>query len=281
MLDDWRIKPTIIEYWPDDTDVIMGIDENGTAEIKSILPKVRAGKEISDNDKYFTLTGVSFNKNGHSRLKDKMLSIKNKYWTDGLYPYKGQMKRVCFHSADIRNKRTPFYGIDFNAFIADINEMISEMPTKVISCFFNKEDHCKKYSTPTHPYDLAMVFLLERFCGQLNEYNKKGAVIIEGRGKPEDKAMLKHILKIIEEGTNQNPPSHFRNITGVYFNPKWSTLDNGKKSFVILELADLMSYPIHKYHRNNCKEKDIPYTIVEQKLLKYPQPYGWGLKRWP
>jgi hypothetical protein len=278
---DWRIRPKILHYWPEGTDIIMGIDENGTAEIKNIVKKIRNDQEINDNDKYFTLTGVSFNQAGYSVLKEKMNEIKFRHWNEGLYQYKDNLKRVCFHSTDIRNKNAPFFGINHSNFQDEISELMNCLPTKVISCFFNKEAHCRKYIYPDHPYDLAMKFLLERYCGKLNDTNKKGAIIIEGRGKPEDKAMLKHILNIIKDGTSKNPSSHFECITGVYFNPKWSHVEKNMASFVILELADLMSYPIHKHFRNNCATKDIPYQIVEKKFLKFPRHFGWGIKKWP
>jgi len=259
----------------------MGLDENGTAEIKSIVSKIKNKEKITDNDRFFTLTGVSFNQAGYTMLKERMNAIKYRYWKNGVYPYKGGVKRVCFHSSEIRRSKSPFYGINRDAFMEDISGMIREMPTRVISCFVDKEKLCRKYKTPDHPYDLAIAFLLERFCAQLNKNEKNGAIILEARGNTEDKAMLNHILHIIEKGTNKNPSSHFSRITGVYFNPKWSKDDDDKTSYVILELADLMSYPIHKHYRNGGTTKDLPFEIVERKLLRYPNPFGWGIKLFP
>ncbi|MFV9511795.1 DUF3800 domain-containing protein [Tepidibacillus sp. LV47] len=274
---DWKKRPTILNYWPDNIDFIMGMDENGTADLKSIRKIIDKNQTVPQPSKIFTLTGVVTNLEEYERLKNLMNDIKFTYWKEGLYPYKDAEKRVVFHSKEIRKKESPFDKIDYKSFITDLSRMIERAPGKIISASINKEEHYKKYVNPYHPYHLTVDFILERYCHRLNELNKDGIILLEARGKKEDKFVLKHIVEVIENGTIKKPASHFRHLKGAYFNPKWSDIDNGKKSFVILEYADLVSYPIYKYFVYNTK--DLAFEVVERKLFKYPNYIGWGLKK--
>ncbi len=47
-----------------------------------------------------------------------------------------------------------------------------------------------------------------------------GLIILESRGKKEDKVLLNKIKHLIDYGNNMNPSSTFSKIKGVYFNPK-------------------------------------------------------------
>lgn len=283
-MEDWRDRPRLIEYWPDGVDYVMGMDESGTSDLVSISRMINSGREfeIDLSMKDFTLTGVILDTQRYELLKKKGNEVKFKFWENGVCDYKGTTKRVCFHSRDIRKRNHPFNKINAQEFLNSISEWISGINAKVISCYVDKLAHYKKYSTPLHPYHIAAQFILERYCKGLNDGNKKGIVIIESRGAKEDKFVLDYLVKIINEGTNQNPAAHFKNIVGIYFNPKWWKQDNEQSSFIILEYADLVCYPIHKQHRllKNEATVDPAYSIVEKKLFKYPNHMGWGLKIW-
>ena len=282
---DWKSRPRIIEYWPEDVDYVMGIDETGTSDLVSIERKIKAGKEseIDISMRDFTLTGVIVDQGRYDDLKKTVNEVKYKYWDNGLFSHKGKEKRVCFHSRDIRKKNYPFNKVHPPELHNSITSMIEGVNAKIISCHVDKLTHYKKYKTPIHPYHISIQFILERFCKGLNDGDKTGFIILESRGKTEDKFVLDYIVNIIDTGTNQNPASHFRNIRGVYFNPKWWKKDDEKSSFVILEYADLVSYPIHKQYRNRTGNSisNPAFSIVEKKLYLYPSYNGWGLKVWP
>lgn len=280
---DWMSRPTVLSNWPENVSCIMGMDENGTSDLVSIRRKLASNNEaqIDESIKDFTLTGVVLNKTGVRVLKDKFSSIKHKYWQDGMCDYKGELKRVCFHSREIRKKEYPFSIItNYDEFMQDITDTVSSLPTKIFSCYVDKKKHFLKYKTPDHPYHIAVRYILERYCNGLNSNEQKGIVMLESRGNKEDKFVLKHILEIINSGTNQNRSYHFRNLAGVYFNPKWV---NKESTHSILELADLISFPVHKFARNGCGEefKDLAFKTIESKFYKYPNYQGWGLKVFP
>ena len=80
-------------------------------------------------------------------------------------------------------------------------------------------------------------------------------------------------------GNDFTSASAFSKIKGVYFNPKWSEEAHCQKSYWSLEIADVCSYPIHKYL---CYDKKDPaFLVVEKKLRCYPRYIGRGLKIFP
>lgn len=279
----WKKRPRLLEYWPENTDYILGLDESGTSDINSIKRKLTNGKEseIDFAQKDFTLAGIVMDQKKYDILKKEINRVKFIYWDNGEYTHKDSPRRVCFHSRDIRKSLPPFNNIKKHDFMKSLTEMMSNIEGTIIACHVDKLAHVKKYKTPIHPYHIALSFILERYCWGLNVTNKKGVVLLESRGKKEDAFLLNHIVNILEKGTNKNPASHFRNISGVYFNPKWSEKDDNRTSYVILECADLIAYPIHKEHREGKDDSLNPaYEIVKSKFLKFPEFNGWGLKIW-
>lgn len=87
---------------------------------------------------------------------------------------------------------------------------------------------------------------------------------------------MKHI--IFETGIKRISSDELQNkIAGIYFNPKWNKKYDD--TFSGLEVADLSSYPIHKYVRN--KNKDKAFIILENKIDKYPNYMNKGVKIFP
>ena len=82
---------------------------------------------------------------------------------------------------------------------------------------------------------------------------RKGIILLESRGYKEDSILLKHI------------------------NPKWQ--DNYHTTTVGLEIADLFSYPIHKFLK--LEKKDKAFKIIENKIIGYPEYLNKGLKVFP
>ena len=280
---DWKDRPTSIEYCPDDVELIMGLDENGTANHKGVRKRIEQGKPIDDNDRFFTLTGTLLNTGNYLTLAERMNIIKYRYWKDGLYLYKNTHKRVCFHSREIRRRDAPF-NLDplfYDAFINDITNLIDELPFDIFSCVINKEALCRRYVNPYYPYHLAAEFIIERFCMSLNRLQKNGIIILESRGFKEDKFVLKRLIDILEKGNRFHGGDHFERMKGIYFNPKWSKRMSEKGTYVVLELADLVSFPIHKFVKNTFQSKDLAFEVVEGKLSNYPNYFGRGLKVFP
>ena len=141
---------------------------------------------------------------------------------------------------------------------------------------YKENDLLKHYQF--NVYNTAMCFLLQRYIYVMPS-NCTGLVMLEARGKDEDYLLLNEMKHIIFETGIKNISSDElqQKIAGIYFNPKWSKCYDD--TFAGLEIADLTSYPIHKYVRN--KVKDRAFTILEKKIDKYPNYENKGIKIFP
>lgn len=279
MVIDWTNKPTKINKWNSDIDYVMFVDENGSSDIKDILKRISKNQEIDINNNFFTITGVIFTKQQYIIAKNRLNELKLKYWNNGTYLYKEDYKKVCFHSREIRRREGAFDKklINYNSFIMELSSLIDELNYKIISVTINKKDYILKHYQ-FNVYNTAMCFLLQRYIYAI-PYNFKGLVMLEARGKDEDYILLNEMKHIIfETGIKDISSDELKKkIGGIYFNPKWTNLyDN---TFSGLEIADLSSYPIHKFIRN--KNKDKAFLVLEKKIDKYPNYINKGIKIFP
>lgn len=278
----WYDKPTKILSIRKNIDYIMCIDENGSSSnLTYALKQISNERELSEDDKYFTITGCIFKKKVYLNLKNQIKTLKNKYWNNGMfYDIKSEKsKTVCFHSRDIRRQNGCFNEtiINYNEFIIDLSNIMKEIECNIISININLYEYLKQGYTH-NIYNVAFDFLLERYIYE-TQNNKKGIIMLEARGKDEDKQLLRHISKVINyTGTKKISSKELKQkINGVYFNPKWN--EEYSTTYVGLEITDLYSYPIHKYIKRNVKDK--AFLVFEDKIVGYPDYENKGIKIFP
>ncbi|UED72089.1 DUF3800 domain-containing protein [Brevibacillus sp. HD3.3A] len=283
MSGEWKRRPTLIDSWEDSIDSVMSLDENGTTDLAGIRKQIMKNfmNPSAITDRWFTITGVVIDRSDFPAFRDSILAVKHAHWNDGKFGYKQGMKRVVFHSSEIRKRVGPFNPkmINYGQFMLDLSDMIAAAPVTVYSASIDKYRHVIQYAYPYHVYTLCLEFIVERYCRELRANGKTGMLLLESRGKKEDAEILKFLVDFLDRGNRYYRPEQLSCIKGVYFNPKWSSLHNGQASFITLELTDLISYPIHKFVRSNTRDK--AYEIVETKLFNYPFPSGYGLKTFP
>lgn len=153
--------------------------------------------------------------------------------------------------------------------------MMRDFKYYLIVSVIKKQDHRDKYGiNANNPYDLAMMFCLERLLSLLEEAGQNEAhLVAESRGKKEDRDLELSFLKIVSQGTSCNSAERFKRINfKLHFVSK--TMNT-----IGTQLADLAAYPIAR-HVLNPKRKDPAYEIVSKKFYKGK---GWvhGLKVFP
>lgn len=276
----WRNRPTIIDFVPNDIDYIISIDENGTSNLKRVLDSKRKGKDIPDSEQHFTVTACLIRAKDFLPASEMVMNLKRRYWHNALFSYGETVKRVCLHSKEIRGHKDAFHPnvIDYDSFILDLTQLIEDLPMTIYAAHIDKIRHIHKYTHPDSPYDLCMNFVLERIVRDIGE-TERCIVILESRGKNEDQELLNRIKELIDHGNRYNSASIFSKIRGVYFNPKWSKEFNNQKSYWSLEIADICSYPVYKYFAHGKKDK--AFDVVESKLKNFPNHKGRGLKSFP
>lgn len=274
----WRNRPKFINQCPSNIDYVLFIDENGSDDLKDIK---KNPFKYTNQSEFLTITGIVVHRDNLAIAKTELMRLKTKYWTDGLCSYKSKIKRVCFHSVDIRKKQGPFNPrkIAYYDFLKELSEVMQFIPFTVFSSSINKVKHCEQYVYPNHPYHLCLNFIAERFAKYYLKPHDTAIIVFEGIGKQHDRFTLDHMKLLLERGTSFVQAGYFQKIKGIYFNRKWSCLDNDLKSYFGLEIADLCSYPIHKFVKYD--NKDLAFTSVESHLYNYPQYLGYGIKTFP
>lgn len=270
-MNNWRESPTKIDYIKVDGDIdyILAMDENGTPDLKGMID------EQSIHKIWFTVTGILVGLEDYHDIQNSLISLKDKYWEDSLY----KDKRVVFHSRDIRKSTGPFSqrNINYDDFIVDLKDFLKDMPYEILSANINKKELCKRYISPYDPYNLGLEFVIERFCMLLRNKRKNGIILIESRGEKEDTKLLIRLVHILKNGNEYFSSSELKRLKGIYFNPK-RTKDSAK-SYWLLEIADLISYPIHKHMKTSDKNPD--FEMIKEKIYHYPNHIGRGLKEFP
>jgi hypothetical protein len=287
---EWRKRPTIIDNWDENIDTVMAIDESGTTDLKGIRKKIKQDffaaltnkdKIVPPHDRWFSITGIVMTREDFPNFRDSVNGIKYGHWNDGKFQYKKGLQRVVLHSSEIRKRVGPFNPklIDYGTLMTDITSMVDKANFEIFSSAIDKITHVLSYSTPFPVYDLCLDFIIERYCRSLNASGKNGILMLESRGKKEDKIILEHLINLVDKGNYFHQPNHFKCIKGIYFNPKWSNKHEKQASFILLELADLISYPIYKFVSTGTQ--DMAYNVFEKKFYHYPYYNGYGLKKFP
>ena len=279
---EWFNYPQKITKWGSDIDYFMFVDENGSAgRITNIFQKITNGLTINDDEKFFTITGCIFTKEEMKNYNISIKKLKNKYWNKGMYfdnKYK-EYRYVCFHSREIRRHDNAFNDklINHSQFTNDLTDLLKNTNCIIISITIDLEEYLRQ-GYLHNVYETAFDFLLERYIYATKNY-KKGIIMLEARGKDEDKKLLKHIYDVINIRGRKNITTQELNskIAGVYFNPKWS--EKYDSTYIGLEIVDLFSYPIHQYVK--YKKENPAFEVLKTKLDGYPNFINKGIKIFP
>lgn len=148
-MSNWFDKPTKINSLNQNIDYIMCIDENGSSSnLTYILKQLTSDKIISEDDKYFTITGCIFKKDNYLSAKKAIETLKKKYWNNAVF-YDTKLnknKTICFHSREIRKHDNCFNDsiINYNEFIVELSETMKKINCKIISISINLYEYLKK-----------------------------------------------------------------------------------------------------------------------------------------
>lgn len=276
---EWTKRPTSIQMWNTSIPYVMFVDENNTGNLKMLLKKIKNNQSISNDEKYFTLTGCILTSFDYQILKNDFETLKLAYWKEGIYYKDSKPLKVCFHSNEIRRRTNAFsiQLIDHSKFVEELSSTIKKINFKIISININIFDYVLK-GYPLDIYSMGFNLILEEFIKFL-PHNNTALIMFESRGKKEDYSLLSHMTSTIccTGTTNYTSNRLMSQIKGIYFNSKRNP-DN-TITYSGLELADLVSYPIHKYVKNGVK--DLAFLAIEDKFEGFPNCINKGLKLFP
>lgn len=188
----------------------------------------------------FLLCGVLVSEENYNKIRNELNVVKKNFWRN---------KGVIFHSRDIRKCNKEFqilFDIDLKSkFYSQINHIIQDSKYRIIASAIDKEQYIKTYGKLSNDvYELALSFIIERavFClDEKKDEEKQLEIIIEKRGRKEDKKLDEHFQRLMSRGTSYVSSQRLVNLnTSIHFKDKKENI-NG------LQLSDLVAYPIARF----------------------------------
>ena len=173
---------------------------------------------------------------------------------------------VILHSRDIRKAQGDFKFLrdatQRQPFYARINAIMGE-EYQLIACGIRKQAHRELYGVNAeNPYDLSLMFALERLLQLLEDAGEKEICIVaESRGKNEDRDLELSFLRTVTKGTQYFSPERFQAIQWTLkFLPK-------AMNIVGTQMSDLAAYPFARYILDS-KSSNPAYDVIKQRFYQ-------------
>lgn len=206
----------------------------------------------------FTLCGILVPLKNVNGFKNDIDELKQEFWGDN---------SVILHSRDIRKCEKQFQ-ILFNdeikqRFYNRVNEILGRYNIYVIVCCSVLKEVCvAKHGVETDVYGTALKYVLQRSIFCVDDNNPDGGVIdiiVERRGKVEDKALQKYYNGLRVTGMHYVSSERFTQHMGKFeFSPKSDNVFG-------LQVADLIAYPISRYVLNRAKYNPA-YEVIKPNI---------------
>lgn len=247
---------------------LMYIDESGDT-----IPLSQKGK------KFLVLTGCIIQENDIHGIEEKLRGIKRKYYQNSDVEIKSNFLRYA--NPDLaENSPIKLNSKDkYNELEKDISDFLKEVNVVLYSVVIHKETYWSQYPAQ-NPYDIAYVFLLERFQKFLKSKDSLGICIIDPREGQTEKHFMGNELNTLHEKMRHEDGSVWTKCPNVIEKLLFSQSDQT----VGIQIADLFCYPI--YHVFEYDKKPDEYWRFRE--LSLPKLYkngeeidGYGLKYFP
>lgn len=166
---------------------IMYIDESGDT-----IPISQKGKS------FLVLTGCIIHENDKIAIDHRFREIKKKYYQNTDVEIKSNFLRYA--NPDLK-ENSPIKLNDrakYNELEADVTEFLKLIPVKLYSVVIHKEGYWRQYPSQ-NPYNIAYIFLIERFQKFLEENNAYGISIIDPREGQVEKSFMNDELDRVHD----------------------------------------------------------------------------------
>ncbi len=208
----------------------------------------------------------------YEQLRQALNRIKQSLW---------QNKEVIFHSRDIRKCEKEFcvfFDLEKKKwFYENLNTAIGTHQYTIIASAIRKDYYINRFGRLSDDvYEIALSFMVERTVFYLDEKKKQGIeleIIIEKRGKKEDKKLAEHFQRLLSRGTTYVKSERLKG-----YSMKIS-FKNKKENINGLQLADLIAYPVARYVIEP-KRANPAFELIEQKIYS-KNGKRYGLKIFP
>lgn len=216
---------------------------------------------MENTDPDFPVFALSLFVCGHTEYVQKICpavnGLKFKWWGH---------ESVILHSRDIRKAQGDFTflrdAIKRSEFYADLNDVMGSARYQLLAVAIRKDQHAKRYRYPEDPYDLALLFALERLVSVLETAGQSEVTIVaEKRGTREDRELHNAFLRIVGAGSAYVSGERFRRIA--------FRLQFAAKAMNVVgtQIADLAAYPTARYVLDRTKPNPA-FEIIRGKFCR-------------
>jgi|DewCreStandDraft_2_1066082.scaffolds.fasta_scaffold00843_20 hypothetical protein len=152
---------------------------------------------------------------------------------------------VILHREDMKARRGPFAILRDSSkaeeFNRDLLSLVGRAKFRAFAVVVDKHSTQTKHygPLPYHPYHVALLVLMERYCGWLNFKGWEGDILAESRGGREDLQLKSAYRTVHSSGTRFRQPGFFQKVLTskeIKIKPKTQNIPG-------LQLADLFAYP--------------------------------------
>lgn len=185
---------------------------------------------------------------------------------------------VLLHEREIRKAKPPFeFLVDAErrqAFMSDLNELVEQAPFTLIASCIRKDRLTDRYAYPANPYNLALLFGLERLWSYLSRRGQEELrthVVFECRGRREDRELELEFRRICAGENYQSQRFPFE-----------SVFADKRTNSAGLQLADMVARPIGR-HLLDPSQPNRAFELLRPKFYgaESGSIVGKGLKCFP
>jgi len=126
------------------------------------------------------------------------------------------------------------------SFNEDLCKLLDEMNFIIVGVCVDKLKLKQQYPQPFHPYHMGLGFLLQRYCGWLNHFNRQGDLMAESRGAVEDGLLRNAYEHTWQHGDFFHKADFFRRA----LTSKDAKLKRKSENIAGLQLADLLAHAV-------------------------------------
>jgi len=231
-------------------------------------------KHFDPNYPVFVLAAVLLRDPALGQLEKTFSGLKQVYFGNG---------DIIFHEREIRKREGPFGELEkdkYVRFVEDLTHTIDQLDFQVIAVIIDKRRLVTRYVRPDNPYEIALGFVIERIAMEVREcYDGELPLILEGRGRREDRSLLR-VFRDFREG--RHPLSKPLRYGGEVLKCMRLKFRDKRENIAGLQLADLVARPLGiGYLRPEQRNRAV--EVIREKLIKSPRGNvdGFGLKVFP
>jgi hypothetical protein len=181
---------------------------------------------------------------------------------------------VVLHEKEIIRKEGPFSFLQNtmarNAFMAELTGIMAHAPMVVVSAIIHKTRLAERYREPMNPYDIALLFCLERSWAYLQEHDNHNAVthIIAESRSPRAASKGREDQELADT-FNAAVKGELKLQTGRLTYPHFSLSFASKQANLIgLQIADLVARPIG-LSVLRPEQENRAFDVIAKKIWRY------------